>query len=217
MNEDIKTSDIDESIFPSSVKQSLWECPVWHQKTHFTESFNKELLKEFYEIAYNFDESSGKESLLEYDRPCMRELIDFKTSVITEVVNQFMPDTQEAVFVPADTWLNVNAAGERIELHAHPDASITCSYYIQTSDSGGNFYYVDTGRVGEHKTEIKKISPKNGEIIFFPAYVLHGVEMNHGRTRVNLTTDFKHELTKNSKDRLVLKSFINSMLRIKDL
>lgn len=210
------TAVVDESIFASSVKPSLWECPVWHQKTPFTEAFDKELLQEFYEIASNF-EADGRESLLDYDRPCMQELIDFKTEVLTEVVNQYMPETQQARFIPTDAWLNVNAAGERIELHAHPDASITCSYYIRAPDRGGNFYYVDTGRVGEHQTEIKRISPQEGEIIFFPAYVLHGVEMNHGRTRVNLTTDFKHKLTENSQDRLVLKSFINSMLRIKDL
>ena len=208
---------VDESIFSSSVKQSLWECPVWHQTTPFTETFNQALLKELYEVASMFDESSGKESLLDYDLPHVQELIDFKTSVITNTVNQFMPSTQQAMFVPVDTWCNVNSDGERIELHAHPDASISCSYYIQAPDAGGNFYYVDTGRVGVHHTEIKTISPKNGDIIFFPAYVLHGVEMNHGRLRVNLTTDFKHQLTKHSQDRLVLKSFINSMLRIKNL
>jgi oxalate decarboxylase/phosphoglucose isomerase-like protein (cupin superfamily) len=211
------TTVIDESIFASSVKSSLWECPVWHQKTPFTEKFNKELLKEMYEIASTFDESSGKESLLDYDRPCMQELIDFKTEVITNVVNQYMPTTQRAEFVVSGAWLNVNTAGERIELHAHPDSSIACSYYIQGPDVGGEFYYVDTGRVGKHQTEIKTITPKNGDMIFLPSYVLHGVKMNLGRCRVNLTTDFKHDLTKDSKDRLVLKSFINSMLRIKDL
>lgn len=210
------TTVVDESIFASSVKQSLWECPVWHQSTPFTEAFNKSLLKELYEIASNF-EADERESLLEYGTPCIRELIDFKTTVITDTVNQYMPDTQESVFVVKDTWLNVNAAGERIELHAHPDSSMACSYYIQGPDSGGEFYYVDTGRVGEHRTEIKTITPKNGDIIFLPAYVLHGVNMNHGRCRVNLTTDFNYKLTDSSKDQLVLKSFINSMLRIKDL
>ena len=128
-----------------------------------------------------------------------------------------MPATQEAVVVPAKSWVNVNAAGERIELHTHPDASIACTYYIQAPDSGGNFYYVDTGRIGEHRTEIKRISPKDSEIIFFPAYVLHGVEINQGRSRVNLTTSFTHKLTENSQDRFMLKSYIDSMLRIKDL
>lgn len=207
----------DESIFYSSVKQSLWECPVWHQTTPFSETFNRELLKEFYQIASTFDESAGTESLLDYDLPCMQELIDYKTTVITNTVNKYMPSTQQARFVPVDSWCNVNGSGERIELHAHPDASISCSYYVQAPDSGGNFYYVDTGRVGEHQARIRTIVPKNSDIIFFPAYVLHGVEMNQGRLRVNLTTDFRHELTADSQDQLVLKSFINSMLRIKDL
>ena len=210
------TAVVDESIFASSVKPSLWECPVWHQRTPFSDSFNRELLKEFYEIASNFD-ADGRRSLIDYDRPCMQELIDYKTQVITEVVNQYMPDTQQARFCVSDAWLNVNAAGERIELHAHPDASVTCSYYIQASDQGGDFYYVDTGRVGEHKTEIRRIRPQSGDVIFFPAYVLHGVEMNRGRLRVNLTTDFTHELTEDSQDRLELRSFIDSMRRIKDL
>lgn len=210
------TEVIDESIFASSVKSSLWECPVWHQSTPFTNTFNQQLLRECYEIAANFDQDS-RESLLDYDTPCIQELIDFKTQVITRVVNQYMPKTQQARFIVSDAWLNVNQAGERIELHAHPDASVTCSYYIQAPDRGGDFYYIDTGRVGEHHTEIKRISPQVGDIIFFPAYVLHGVDVNQGKTRVNLTTDFTHELTEDSQDRLVLKSFINSMLRIKNL
>jgi len=210
------TQVIDDSIFASSVKPSLWECPVWHQPTGFSNAFNQELLKEFYEIAANFDNDS-RTSLLDYDRPCMQELIDYKTKVITRVVNQYMPNTQQARFCASDAWLNVNAAGERIELHAHPDASVTCSYYIQVSDQGGDFYYVDTGRVGEHHTQVRKIRPQAGDVIFFPAYVLHGVEMNQGRLRVNLTTDFTHELTEDSQDRLELRSFIDSMRRIKDL
>jgi hypothetical protein len=208
---------IDESIFTDTVKQALWECPVWHQKTHFTDKFNKELLKELYEIAYNFDESSEKQSLLDYDRPCIRELIDFKTDIISKIVNQYLPETQEAVFEAKKSWVNVNIAEERIELHAHPESSIACTYYIQAPDIGGDFYYVDTGKVGEHKTQIKTITPKNGDLIFFPSYILHGVKMNKGRPRVNLTTSFTHELTKNSQNRYILKSYINSMLRINDL
>lgn len=209
--------ETDESIFANSVKQSLWECPVWQHKTHFTDAFNKELLKELYEIAYNFDESFEYESLLDFNRPCLNELINFKTSVIETVINQYLPDTQEVIVAPAKSWVNVNIAGERIELHAHPDTSIACTYYIQAPDDGGDFYYVDTGKVGEHKTEIKKITPKTGDLIFFPSYILHGVEMNKGKTRVNLTTSFTHKLTKNSKDHLMLKSYIDSMKRIKDL
>ena len=208
---------IDQSIFKNTVKPSLWECPVWHYKTHFTDDFNKRLLKELYEIAENFDENNEKQSLLDCDQPFLKELIYFKTNLVSSVVNEYLPESQEAVVTPQKSWVNVNASGERIELHAHPDASIACTYYMQSPDDGGEFYYVDTGKIGEHKTEVKTIAPENGDIIFFPSYVLHGVKMNNGRSRVNLTTSFTHELTENSKDRYMLKSYINSMLRIKDL
>lgn len=208
---------IDESIFTNTVSQSLWECPMWHYTTNFDDAFNKELLKELSDIVDNFDEESDVPSLLDCNKPHLQQLIDFKTNVITTVVNQFLPDVQEVVVIPAKSWVNVNIAGERIELHAHPDTSMACTYYIQAPDDGGNFYYVDTGRVGEHKTEIKKISPKTGDMIFFPSYILHGVEMNRGRTRINLTTSFTYKLTENSKDRLTLKSYIDSMKRIKEL
>jgi hypothetical protein len=211
------TAVIDPSIFANTVKPSLWECPVWHYKTNFTEKFNQELLAELYEIASTFNEASSKQSLLDYDSPRLQELIRYKTKTITAVINQYLPEAQEAVVAPAKSWVNVNHAGERIELHAHPDASVACTYYIQAPDAGGAFYYADTGQVGEHKTEIKKITPGSGDLIFFPAYVLHGVETNQGRPRVNLTTSFTHELTENSQDRYMLKSYINSMLRIKDL
>ena len=209
------TAVIDESIFTDTVSQSLWECPMWHYTTNFADAFNKELLTELSEIVDNFDEDV--ESLLNCNKPRLQELINFKTNVISKVVNQYLPETQEVIVVPAKSWVNVNVAGERIELHAHPDTSIACTYYIQAPDVGGDFYYVNTGRVGEHKTEIKKISPKTGDIIFFPSYILHGVEMNRGRTRVNLTTSFTYKLTENSKDRLTLKSYIDSMKRIKEL
>lgn len=203
-----------QGIFPSTVQQSLWECPMWHFKTDFTDAFNKELLNELSEIAHTFDEASETNSLLDCDKPCLQEVIRFKTTTITEILNRFLPNVQEAEFVPSKSWVNVNIAGERIELHAHPDTSIACTYYIQAPNDGGDFYYIDTGKVGEHKAEIKRISPKTGDLIFFPSYVLHGVEMNKGRTRINLTTSFTHELTKNSKDRFMLKSYIDSMKRI---
>lgn len=210
------TQVIDNSIFASSVKPGLWECPIWHQSTGFSHTFNQALLDEFVSVTERYDQDPRK-SLMDYDLPCMQELIAYKTQVITQAVNEYMPPTQQAMFRVSESWLNVNAAGERIELHAHPDASVTCSYYIQAPDSGGDFYWVDTGRVGEHRTQVRHITPRTGDLLFFPAYVLHGVEMNLGRLRVNLTTDFTHALTENSQDRLELQSFIDSMRRIKDL
>lgn len=207
----------DDSVFTNSVDQSLWECPVWVRKSSFSTSFNCELISELYEIARSIrdgtDVINGK-SLLDYDRPRLGELMSLKTEIITAVVNKYLPSVHEAIFTPISSWLNVNDIGDRIELHAHPDSSIACTYYAQAPSSGGDFYYLDTGRVGEHKTEIKRIKPETGDFIFFPSYVLHGVDKNFGRLRISLSTDFNYVLTEDSKDKLELRSFVDSMLKI---
>lgn len=208
---------IDESIFPNSVKHALWECPVWQKPTGLSEQFNQALLKELYGIAAGIASNSDAypgSSLLDYDAPCLQELIALQTKVIHDVINRYMPVEQEAVFVPSGSWLNVNDVGERIELHAHPDSAVACTYYVQAPDQGGEFYYVDTGKVGEHKTQVRTLQPATGDLIFFPSYVLHGVNKNRGRLRISLSSDFHYALTEGSKDKLELRSFVSAMLKI---
>jgi hypothetical protein len=190
---------------------------MWHIQTGFDDAFNDGLLEEITEVADNFNEDSEVSSLLDCNKLHINALVTLKKKIIEDALNKYMPGNQEAVFEPSKSWVNVNIPGERIELHAHPDASIACTYYIQGPDQGGDFYYVDTGKVGEHKTQIKRITPKTGDLIFFPSYVLHGIEVNEGRARINLTTSFVHSFTQSSQDQFTLKSYINSMKRIKSL
>ena len=214
---------LEKGIYPSSVDQSLWESPVWIIPTGFNTKFNQELLQELYTIAHNvkldLDPAVGS-SLLDYaDRnPRLAELLTIKKQVITEVVNRYLPATHTAEFNPISSWLNVKEPDEVIEMHGHPDSTIACTYYITTSDQGGELYYLDTGRVGEHNTGIKYIKPRSGDLIFFPSYVLHGVTANKNTgLRVSLSTDYSYKLTDDSKDQLVLTSWIDSMLKIKGL
>jgi uncharacterized protein (TIGR02466 family) len=214
---------LEKGIYPSSVDQSLWESPVWIIPTGLSTSFNQELLQELYTIANNVklnqDPNVGK-SLLDYaDRnPRLAELLAVKKQTITEVVNRYLPDAHRAEFNPISSWLNVKELDEVIEMHGHPDSTIACTYYITTSALGGELYYLDTGSVGVHNTSIKYIKPNNGDLIFFPSYVLHGVTANKDKElRVSLSTDYSYKLTDDSQDQLVLTSWVDSMLKIKGL
>lgn len=214
---------LEKGIYPSSVDQSLWESPVWVIPTGFNAEFNQELLQELYTIALNVkldrDPAVGS-SLLDYtDRnPRLAELLATKQQVITEVVNRYLPPAHRAEFDPISSWLNVKESDEVIEMHGHPDSTIACTYYITTSTQGGELYYLDTGRIGAHDTSIKYIKPRNGDLIFFPSYVLHGVTANKDDAlRVSLSTDYSYKLTSDSKDQLVLTSWVDSMLKIKGL
>lgn len=215
--------ELEKGVYPSSVDQSLWESPVWIKNTGFDEHFNKKLLIELYHIANNvklgIDNNPG-DSLLDYaqNHPCLKQLLETKEKVITEVVNQYLPKTHTAIFKPISSWLNVKESEEIIEMHGHPDSSIACTYYITVPTNGGELYYLDTGKVGEHHTSIKYIKPKSGDLIFFPSYILHGVCPNgDNKLRVSLSTDFNYKLTEDSQDKLILSSWIDSMLKIKEL
>jgi uncharacterized protein (TIGR02466 family) len=214
---------LDKGIYPSSVDKSLWESPIWIQKTGFNASFNRELLTELYHIAdrvrHNRDPAVGS-SLLDYvdANPRLTELLQFKQSLVTETINQYLPATQSAEMDPISSWLNVKETGEQIEMHSHPDSTVASTYYITVPTDGGKLYYLDTGRVGQHCTSIKYIQPSEGDLIFFPSYVLHGVSANQDSAlRVSLSTDFKYRLTPESHDQLVLTSWVDSMIKIKQL
>jgi uncharacterized protein (TIGR02466 family) len=214
---------LEKGVYPSSVNQSLWESPVWIIKTTFSDTFNQELLAEMYAIAntikLGLDTNVGS-SLLDYaeTNPRLRELLETKERIITKVVNQYLPDSHTAEFAPISSWLNVKEPGEVIEMHGHPDSTIACTYYITTPAVGGELYYLDTGKVGVHNTSIKYIKPEVGDLIFFPSYVLHGVSANKDQAlRVSLSTDYKYKLTDDSKDQLVITSWVDSMIKIKDL
>jgi len=214
---------LEKGVYPSSVDKTLWESPVWIRKTNLSDTFNQELLLELYNIAnninLNLDPNVGS-SLLDYldTNPRLKELLLTKERIITEVGNKYLPPTHTATVSPIASWVNVKEPEEVIEMHGHPDATIACTYYIKTPDRGGELYYLDTGKIGEHNTSIKYIKPEVGDLIFFPAYVLHGVNANNGNSlRVSLTTDFNYQLTEDSKDKLILTSWVNSMLKIKDL
>lgn len=213
----------DKGIYPSSVNQSLWESPIWVRNTNFSDAFNQELLVELYTIANNIklglDTNVGT-SLVDYSdsNPRLKELLDAKERIITEVVNQYLPDTHTATFSPLSSWVNVKESDEVIEMHGHPDSTIACTYYITVPVNGGELYYLDTGRVGEHNTSIKYIKPTVGDLIFFPSYILHGVTANKDDSlRVSLSTDFQYKLTDDSTDQLVITSWVDSMLKIKGL
>ena len=213
----------EKGIYESSVKQTLWESPVWTHKTNFTEAFNQELLVELYNIANNIKigvDSNVGNSLLDYvdGNPRLKELLDCKVNTITSTVNTYLPEAHTAIFTPLSSWVNVKEPEEVIEFHGHPDSTIACTYYITTPTAGGELYYLDTGLVGEHKTQIKEITPTAGDLIFFPSYVLHGVKANQGTSlRVSLSTDFNYKLTDDSRDQLVITSWVDSMLKIKRL
>lgn len=208
-----------KGVYPSSVKESWWECPVWVMQTDFNDLFNKQLIDELHLIASNIQ--TGKDvnpgaSLWDYPMPRLTELKSLIHKVVNTTCVSYLPATQKVEFRMLAGWLNVKEPGEVIETHAHPDASLAATYYVQADEGCGDLVLIDTGRVCSETLSIKRVSPRAGMLAFFPAYVLHRIEENKSsRLRISLSTDLGHTIDKDSPDAPVLKSWVGGMLKIK--
>ena len=124
-------------------------------------------------------------------------------------------------------WANIKESGESIEAHAHNDASLTATYYIRAKENSGDLVLLSTENiiddkgafVHNDKSELKHIhiEPEEGMLIFFPAYVVHEVQTNKSNDlRISLSTDIKQKIDRNAPNAMVLKSWTNSFLKMRE-
>tara|TARA_B100000287_G_scaffold365143_1_gene359728 strand:- start:6492 stop:7013 length:522 start_codon:yes stop_codon:yes gene_type:complete len=81
-------------------------------------------------------------------------------------------------FSICDPWLNLYKKGGFQECHDHKDADLACVFFLQEDY---NFYFVNRNvnlsRVF-NQPDRQMISAERGDILFFPAHMLHGVTPN---------------------------------------
>jgi oxalate decarboxylase/phosphoglucose isomerase-like protein (cupin superfamily) len=199
----------------------IWQTPVWEVHTGFDSAFNEQLLNECYQIGQQVRiDQNPKDSLWDYAGPCVTALRQKMIDVVTESVNR---DIKEAADLNLRydcpmAWINVKEPGTSIELHGHPDSTFAVTYYIKTPEECGNLVLVDTNTYllgGE--TTLKTIKPEAGKLVFFPAYVLHYIEENRSNDlRISLSTDMTQVIDRSAPNALVIKSWCNSLLKIRD-
>ena len=211
----------------------FWKSPIWEVQTRFDEQFNEQLLEEIYSIGKDIvlgNDRSPKNSIWDYSRPNLdilkQEIIDIvEKTIIQEIPEIRMLNLQGCEHFMG--WINVREPGERLEVHGHTESAIAATYYLRAKEGCGDIVLFDTADAidwdrndisGSPYIRARRFKPVEGRLIFFPSYVLHGVKGNGGNTlRVSLSTDFNYKLTDDSKDKLVLSSWVDSMIKIKEL
>jgi len=192
----------------------LWDYPIWQYQTNFSKQFNQDLLDEIYTIAEQIsNEETPKESLWDYNTPALNTLKGVLTNVTNTMVTRDIPEIKRLnyKFECKMAWPNVREPGQDIELHAHPDASFAATYYVKAPNHCGDFIcYVGDGMT-------KRIKPKEGNIVIVPFYMLHKIESNQSKDlRISISTDFTQIVDKSAKNALILKSWCNDMLKVKN-
>lgn len=181
----------------NTIKHEWWSTPVWEIETGFDSKFNDELLGEIAKCTpptnpYAFN-------IWDYKTPCILALKDKILSSAKQNASEYFPKFFQ--FNPELTrgWVNRQHPGDTLALHDHGGTLMACSYYIKSPSNCGDLMLVDPrggvnwewlqeGSVSGIK--YKRIKPREGMMVLFPAYVLHMVELNRSQnTRISLATN----------------------------
>jgi len=99
----------------------------------------------------------------------------------------------------AHSWINLVSKDQRQDWHQHQDATISGTYYYQTSGIDGDivfrtpnqFVELELFSIGSMVGKQHVIQPKNGKIILFPGWLSHRVELNTtDHTRISISFNY---------------------------
>lgn len=94
-----------------------------------------------------------------------------------------------------DYWTNVNSPGARNVIHSHSNSCFSCVYYIQATGTGDLRFLNPANVLGNlnRSSPFSRdfyFSPREGDLILWPAWLPHEVETNlSDNDRINITFD----------------------------
>lgn len=225
-------NDKEQYHWYQNAQNLFWKSPIWEVQTKFDAEFNEVLLDEIYGIGK--DITSGKDkspnnSIWDYDRPNLNILNQEIIDIVTKTIVQNIPEVRMLNIKGCEHfmgWINVREPGEILEVHGHTESAIAVTYYIKVKDKCGDLVLYDTSNAidwdnnklsGSPFVRERRFTPVEGRLIFFPSYVLHGVDENKSNDlRISLSTDLRKVVDKNSSNTVILKSWAGRMSKIKD-
>lgn len=210
----------------------FWKSPVWEVQTRFDEQFNEELLNEIYGIGKDIVLGNDKDphnSLWDYSRPNLDIIKQEIVDIVEKTLTQNIPELRMLNIRGCEHfmgWVNVREPGESLEVHGHTESAIAATYYIKVKDNCGDLVLFDSSQaIDWNNTKLsgvpflreRRFKPVEGRLIFFPSYVLHGVDENKSDDlRISLTTDLRKVVDKNAANTVILKSWAGRMAKIKE-
>lgn len=224
--------DRDRYHWYQNAQNAFWKSPIWEVQTKFDNEFNETLLDEIYsigkDIALNTD-SCPKDSIWDYSRPNLDIL---KAEILDIVSKKIVREIPEIRMLNLDGcehffgWINVREPGEILEVHGHTESAIAATYYIKAKEGCGDLVLFDSSSaIDWSKNKLSntpflrehRYKPVEGRLIFFPSYVLHGVDENKSDDlRISLSTDIRKVVNKNAPNTVILKSWAGRMAKIKE-
>lgn len=126
---------------------------------------------------------------------------NFLESVIYKHLKNYLSDVNSEIssFEIDAAWVTKTLPREVITPHNHRDADISCVYYIKTNGEDGDLALyspnpaIDASR-WINQGSLYKIKPKEGQIVFFPSWILHSTTINNTEyERISIAIDLVAE------------------------
>jgi hypothetical protein len=225
-------SDKERYHWYQNAQNLFWKSPIWEVQTRFDEAFNEQLLTEIYGIGkdiYSVADKYPSNSIWDYSRPNLDILKQEIIDIVTRKITQEIPEIRLLNLKGCEHfmgWINVREPGERLEVHGHTESAIAATYYLKAKEGCGDLVLYDTAGAidwdnntlsGSPYVRERRYKPVEGRLIFFPSYVLHGVDENCSNDlRISLSTDLRKVVDKNSSNTVILKSWAGRMAKIRD-
>ncbi len=176
--------------------------PIWLFETNLDSAFNRQLFEEVFKFYKDIDEGSSTAcDLISFNAPTFNKLQDIILTSVGEAFADFENIARPASpsdlpFEMCSAWITIMPPGECYLMHTHPNAILTGTYYLSTPKNSGDLAFIDTQEIAldpiAGSAKIIKVSPKEGNLVFFPAYLMHEVQKNtSNEVRISMTFDLK--------------------------
>jgi uncharacterized protein (TIGR02466 family) len=132
--------------------------------------------------------------------PAIARLHDFYLDCASQYCNSIF-NTEEFLsdsFSHVMGWINTNSRNGWTRPHNHRATELTGTYYVKVPDNSGSLMLVDP-RPGldwirhndkDYTENMYEIKPKDGQLIMFPGWLLHYVDINRSsEERISLTSN----------------------------
>jgi hypothetical protein len=181
-------------------RNDWWATPVWEIQTDFDTNFNKQLLQEVESYYKNLPAGSGA-NIWNHSGECLDTLRITTLKIIKEQTYDYVAPNFDGMtfeYWHSRGWVNRNETGNGLNLHGHGNPKIAMTYYIDAPTHGGDLIIVDPrggvdwdmGMDGCNGSKFKRVTPTTGKLVFFPGFLIHGVEENKSyRPRISLSSN----------------------------
>ena len=178
------------------IRNELWSTPVWEAETGLTDKFNAELLREVNSI----QSTPGTDfNVWSYQTPYVKQLREVIINSVADAIKDDLPKFLNQKLQLKRGWVNYHKNGVSLATHNHGNAILACTYYLKTPNNCGDLLLVDPRGGANWGWEVegnivgikhKRIKPKEGNLVFFPGFLLHSVEENKSQLpRISLSSN----------------------------